>query len=176
MDKRLILLERLMHVIVALAAAYLFYAVFSGTKGVILAAIILLLALVAIFVEIKAGHPKEIDRFPLLVSAFLFLCGCFFLIKGTHFSTARSLSPFFCLISLTGIVGFVQFIVDKDNYPKTLKQFFNQEIRLTIVLDVVMLAGIVLGIIYGRLPLNVATIIIAVIFVVDLVRQIINRR
>ena len=90
MDKRLILLERLMHVIVALAAAYLFYAVFSGTKGVILAAIVLLLALVAIFVEIKAGHPKEIDRFPLLVSALLFLCGCFFLIKGTHFSTARS--------------------------------------------------------------------------------------
>ena len=165
-----------MHVIAALAAAYLFYSVFGGTKGVILAAIVLLLALVAIFVEIKAGHPKEIDRFPLLVSALLFLCGCFFLIKGTHFSTERTLVPFFCLVSLIGIVGFVQFIVDKDNYPKTLKQFFNQEIRLTIVLDVVMLAGIVLGIIYGRLPLNVATIIIAVIFVVDLVRQIINRR
>ncbi len=59
-----------------------------------------------LFVEIKAGHPKEIDRFPLLVSALLFLCGCFFLIKGTHFSTARSLSPFFCLISLIGIVEF----------------------------------------------------------------------
>ena len=165
-----------MHCMTALAAACLLYAIFNGTKGVIMAAIVLLLALVAIFVEIKAGHPKEIDRFPLLVSALLFLCGCFFLIKGTHFSTARSLSPFFCLTSLIGIVGFVQFIVDKDNYPKTLKQFFNQEIRLTIVLDVVMLAGIVLGIIYGRLPLNVATIIIAVIFVVDLVRQIINRR
>jgi hypothetical protein len=176
MDKKLIIFERLMHCMTALAAACLLYAIFNGTKGVILAAIVLLIALVAIFVEIKAGHPKEIDRFPLLVSALLFLCGCFFLIKGTHFSTARSLSPFFCLISLTGIVGFVQFIVDKDNYPKTLKQFFNQEIRLTIVLDVVMLAGIVLGIIYGRLPLNVATIIIAVIFVVDLVRQIINRR
>lgn len=176
MDKRLILLERLMHVIVALAAAYLFYAVFSGTKGVILAAIVLLLALVAILIEVKAGHPKEIERSPLLVSALLFLCGCFFLIKGTHFSTERPLVPFFCLVSLIGIVGFVQFIIDKNNYPKTLKQFFNQEIRLTIVLDVVMLAGIVLGIIYGRLPLNVATIIIAVIFVVDLVRQIINRR
>ena len=165
-----------MHVIVALAAAYLFYSVFGGTKGVILAAIVLLLAFVAIFVEIKAGHRKEIDRFPLLVSALLFLCGCFFFFFLTHFSTARSLSPFFCLTSLIGIVGFVQFIIDKNNYPKTLKQFFNQEIRLTIVLDVVMLAGIVLGIIYGRLPLNVATIIIAVIFVVDLVRQIINRR
>ena len=176
MDKRLILLERLMHVIVALAAAYLFYAVFSGTKGVILAAIVLLLALVAILIEVKAGHPKEIERSPLLVSALLFLGGCFFLIKGTHFSTEISLVPFFCLVSLIGIVGLVQFIMDKNNYPKTLKQFFNQEIRLTIVLDVVMLAGIVLGIIYGRLPLNVATIIIAVIFVVDLVRQIINRR
>ena len=165
-----------MHVIVALAAAYLFYAVFGGTKGVILAAIVLLLAFVAIFVEIKAGHPKEIDRFPLLVSALLFLCGCFFLIKGTHFSTQRTLVPFFCLVSLIGIVGLVQFIMDKNNYPKTLKQFFDQEIRLTTVLDVVMLVGIVLGIVFGRLPLNVATIIIAVIFVVDLVRQIINRR
>ena len=176
MENRLITLERLMHVIAALAAAYLFYSVFGGTKGVILAAIVLLLAFVAIFVEIKAGHPKEIDRFPLLVSALLFLCGCFFLIKGTHFSTERTLVPFFCLVSLIGIVGLVQFIIDKNNYPKTLKQFFDQEIRLTTVLDVVMLVGIVLGIIYGRLPLNVATIIIAVIFVVDLVRQIINRR
>lgn len=165
-----------MHVIAALAAAYLFYSVFGGTKGVILAAIVLLLALVAIFVEIKAGHPKEIDRFPLLVSALLLLCGCFFLIKGTHFSTEISLVPFFCLVSLIGIVGLVQFIIDKNNYPKTLKQFFDQEIRLTTVLDVVMLVGIVLGIALGRLPLNVATIIIAVIFVVDLVRQIINRR
>jgi|GEM_PF-6624750 len=176
MDKKLILLERLMHVIAALAAAYLFYAVFSGTKGVILAAIVLLLALVAILIEIKAGHPNEIDRSPLLVSAILFLVGGYFMIKGTHFSTEISLVPFFCLISLTGIVGFVQFIVDKDNYPKTLKQFFNQEIRLTTVLDVVMLVGIVLGIALGRLPLNVATIIFAMVFVVDLVRQIINRR
>jgi len=165
-----------MHCMTALAAACLLYAIFSGTKGVILAAIVLLLALVAILIEIKAGHPKEIERSPLLVSALLFLGGCFFLIKGTHFSTERTLVPFFCLVSLIGIVGLVQFIMDKNNYPKTLKQFFDQEIRLTTVLDVVMLVGIVLGIIYGRLPLNVATIIIAVIFVVDLVRQIINRR
>ena len=39
-----------------------------------------------------------------------------------------------------------------------------------------MFAGIVLGIVLGRLPLNVATILFAIVFVVDLVRQIINRR
>lgn len=155
------------------AFCYLLYLAFPGVVGMVSSVLLLLVVILCLFIDRRAGIPRYLQEnpMPLLLYVSLFLGGVFLIF------VERALLLLDILFALAGLVGIIQWIAEGRYKNMTIGEFFWKECHiLSPEVDVATIAVWILSSWTRHEPLSTAGRIFIIILAADFVWNLVARK